>query len=135
MLVMCASSWRSTAYMVEAVRGILDPVRIGTWCKPEVRCKVKTSGWQWASINVIAFRKGKAIDPSASDFLDYINAAPIKSGRRAELPPEVAQWMVKPFAVNGGTMLDPFAGSGAILKAASDAGMRAIGYEKTVRDR
>ena len=100
-----------------------------------MRCKVKTSGWQWASINVIAFRKGKAIDPSASDFLDYINAAPIKSGRRAELPPEVAQWMVKPFAVNGGTMLDPFAGSGAILKAASDAGMRAIGYEKTVRDR
>jgi len=28
MLVMCAASWRSTAYMVESVRGVLDPVRI-----------------------------------------------------------------------------------------------------------
>src|SRR5688572_14485442 len=37
MLVMCAASWRSTSYMVEAVRGIVDPVRIATWCKPTSR--------------------------------------------------------------------------------------------------
>jgi DNA modification methylase len=130
MLVMCASSWRSTAYMVEAVRGIVEPVRIATWCKPAARTKVETTGWKWASVNVIAFRKGKALDDCAATDLDHITALPEISGRRAELPAAVALWMVKPFAVAGGTMLDPFAGSGAILRAAEACGMTAIGYEK-----
>lgn len=130
MLVMCAASWRSTAYMAEAVRGVVDPVRIATWCKPAARTKVATTGWMWASVNVIAFRKGKAEDPRSSTFLDHITAPPVMNGRRAELPPEVAQWMVAPYAVPGGLFLDPFAGSGALVKAASELGMRTIGYEK-----
>lgn len=130
MLVMCASSWRSTAYMVESVRGIVEPVRIATWCKPAARTKVETTGWKWASVNVIAFRKGKALDDCAASDLDHITAPPVINGRRAELPAEVATWMVKPFAVMGGLMLDPFAGSGAILKAAEACGMRALGYER-----
>jgi DNA modification methylase len=127
---MCASSWRSTAYMVEAVRGIVEPVRIATWCKPAARTKVETTGWKWASVNVIACRKGKAIDDCAASDLDHITAPPVTVGRRAELPPEVALWMVKPFAVPDGLLLDPFAGSGAILRAAERCGMAAIGYEK-----
>jgi DNA modification methylase len=129
MLVMCASSWRSTAYMAEAVRGVVGPVRIATWCKPAARTKARTSGWAWASVNVVAFRKGKA-DAPPSGALDHITAAPIVNGRRAELPPEVADWMVAPFAVPGGLLLDPFAGSGAILAAGRRAGMRAIGFER-----
>ena len=62
MLVMCAASWRSQAYMVESVRGIVEPVRIATWCKPKARTKVQTTGWAWASVSVIAFKKGKALD-------------------------------------------------------------------------
>lgn len=131
MLVMCASSWRSTAYMVEAVRGVVEPVRIATWCKPEARTKVETTGWKWASVNVIAFRKGKALDPCSALNLDHILAPPLTVGRRAELPPEVALWMVSPFAVRDGLMLDPFAGSGALLRAAEHCGMRAIGYERS----
>jgi DNA modification methylase len=130
MLVMCASSWRSTSYMVEAVRGIVEPVRIATWCKPEARTKVETTGWKWASVNVIAFRKGKAIDDCAASDLDHINEPPVINGRRAELPHRVAEWMVRPFAVPGALMIDPFAGSGAILDAAESCGMNAVGYEK-----
>jgi DNA modification methylase len=130
MLVMCASSWRSTAYMVEAVRGVVEPVRIATWCKPAARTKVETAGWKWASVKVIAFRKGKALDDCAASDLDHITAPPVINGRRAELPHEVATWMVRPFAVPGGIMLDPFAGSGAILRAAEQCGMQAIGYEQ-----
>lgn len=130
MLVMCASSWRSTAYMVEAVRGVVDPVRIGTWCKPAARTKVATVGWQWASVNVIAFRKGKAADKEIGQGLDHITAPPVINGRRAELPPEVADWMVRPYAVPGGILLDPFAGSGAILRAGERLGMRAVGFER-----
>lgn len=130
MLVMCASSWRSTSYMVEAVRSVVEPVRIATWCKPAARTKVDTTGWKWASVNVIAFRKGKAIDGCAATDRDHITAPPVVNGRRAELPPEVAMWMVRPFSVPGGLMMDPFAGSGALVKAAEACGMDAIGFEK-----
>lgn len=129
MLVMCASSWRSTSYMVESVRGLVDPVRIGTWCKPKSRTKVSTGGWSWASVNVIAFRKGKA-DVGPSPVLDHILAAPIMNGRRAELPPEVADWMIGPYSSNG-LMVDPFAGSGALCLAAERAGMQSLGFEKS----
>lgn len=129
MLVMCAASWRSTYYMVEAVRGVVEPVRIATWCKPKARTKVKTTGWQWTSVNVIAFKKGKALDFESEPYLDHITAEPVMNGRRAELPPEVANWMVAPYAVPGGLLLDPFTGSGRILEAAEKHGMRTIGYE------
>ena len=135
MVVMCAASWRSTAYMVEAVRGIVEPVRIATWCKPAARTKVRTKGWAWASVNVIAFRKGKSLGDEGqhpyheAPELDHITAPPLTRGRRAELPPQVALWMVRPFAVRDGLMLDPFAGSGALVAAAERCGMRGLGFE------
>jgi DNA modification methylase len=129
MLVMCAASWRSTEYMVQAVRGIVEPVRIGHWAKPVAKTKTSTTGWKWASVNVVAFRKGKALDPAASDFLDHITAEPVMNGRRAELPMEVARWMVTPYAVHGGLLLDPFAGSGKLLEVGEECGMRTVGYE------
>jgi len=131
MLIMCASSWRSQAYMAESVRGIIEPVRVGTWCKPVSRSKVNTVGWSWASVSVIAFRKGKAAEmPGGASVLDNITAAVVRNGRRAELPPEVARWMVGPYAVPGGRFLDPFCGSGALPLAAEGFGMVATGYEK-----
>jgi DNA modification methylase len=45
------------------------------------------------------------------------------------MPPEVARWAVAPFAVEGGVMLDPFAGSTVLCEAAEDAGMRAVGFD------
>src|SRR5215472_12965489 len=76
MVVMCAASWRSTAY-VEAVRGIAEPIRIATWCKPTAKCKVAVAGWQWASVNVIAFRKGKSTEKEPTALLDHILAEPV----------------------------------------------------------
>jgi DNA modification methylase len=81
-------------------------------------------------VNVVAFRAGKsAIECTNSPRVDHITASPVVCGRRAQLPPEVADWMVEPFAVPGGRLLDPFAGSGEILRAAERAGMRATGIE------
>ena len=133
MVVFCASSWRSTSYMVESVRGILDPVRIGTWCKPKAKTKTRTPGWSWASVNAIAMRKGKSNPLRPSDLLDHILESPITGGRRAEIPATVALWAVKPFAIEGGVLLDPFAGSGRILEAGEQCGMRSVGFEKKDR--
>lgn len=130
MLVMCASSWRSTSYMVDALRGVVQPVRIARWNKPVARTKARTTGWKWAGVNVVAFRKGTSLEYEDCAELDHITAAPVTNGRRAELPREVADWMVKPFAVPGGAFLDPFAGSGVIVEAAANVGMRAVGFER-----
>ena len=130
MILLCASSWRSMSYMVESVRGIVEPIRVGTWCKPQSRCKVSTPGWDWASVSAIAFRKGKSeVMPYEGALLDHVTAAVVKNGRRAELPADVAQWAVAPYACPG-RFLDPFAGSGALVKSASELGMVSIGYEK-----
>ena len=129
MLVMCASSWRSQAYMVESVRGILEPIRTLTWCKPVARTRAKTSGPAFASVQVLVFKKGKS-DTEACEQLDHITAPVVTNGRRAELPPEVADWMVRAYGRPGQLLLDPFAGSGAILAAAERAGLASIGFEK-----
>ena len=128
-IIYCASSWRSTQYMVDSVRGILTPVRFGTWVKPAARTKVRTPGWAWSSVNVIAFRKGKAEVGAPVADLDWIEAEPVANGRRAELPPEVAEWSIRPFVVPDGLAVDPFGGSGALLAAAARLGMRARGFE------
>lgn len=128
-VIFCASSWRSTNYMVEAVRGILQPVRIATWVKPHATTKARVTGWAYSTVNVIAFRRGKDALKRQPLGADFCIADPVKKGRRAELPSEVADWAVKPFAVDGGVMLDPFAGSGTLCKAAELRGMCAYGFD------
>ncbi len=129
MVVFAASSWRSISYMVEAVRGVVEPIRIGTWTKPAARTKARTGGWAWASVSVIVFRKGKSDLPPTA-WLDHIEAPPLTVGRRAQLPPEVARWAVEPFATARGVMLDPFAGSFALCEAAEACGMISTGIER-----
>ena len=130
-IVYAASSWRSTYYMVESLRGVLEPVRIGTWCKPVSRSKVRTPGWAWASVNVIAFKRPGRGDTlgQPSPALDFIVCPPVTVGRRAQLPGEVADWSVEPFSTFGGLAVDPFAGSGALLESACTFGMRAVGFD------
>lgn len=140
-VIFAASSWRSTHYMIEATRGLLYPVRIGTWAKPVSKTRVRTPGWAWASVNVIVLKRiGKGSYGEPRSDLDWIETeeegndgfiveSVVTKGRRAELPPRVAEWAVAPFATPGGNMLDPFAGSGRLLEAAAVAGMRTVGFE------
>jgi len=98
MLIMCASSWRSQAYMVESVRGLVEPVRTLTWCKPAARTKARTSGPSFASVQVLAFKKGKsAVEPA--DLLDHITAPPLTVGRRRSCP---RKWLTGWFAPMAG---------------------------------
>lgn len=132
MVIFAASSWRSISFMVESVRGIINPIRLGMWNKPNAKTKVRNSGWDWQSVAVIVLRKGdktrKEIGVTGGP--DYILEAPIIHGRRAELPQRVVEWAVAPYAIKGGIFLDPFAGSGALVVAADKFGMQAYGFEK-----
>jgi len=115
-VVFAASSWRSTYYIVEALRGVAEPVRIATWVKPKARTKTRTP----------ALRTGC---PRLCLSETLIEHEPLMVGRRAQLPIEVAMWAARPFAVDGGLAVDPFAGSGTLLRAAGLCGMATIGFE------
>ena len=65
-IVFSASSWRSTYYMVESVRGILKPIRIGTWVKPVTKTKVRTPGWAWA-IRPTSLRSAAPVRPASEN--------------------------------------------------------------------
>lgn len=131
MLVFCAASWRSVNYTIESCRGVLDPVRIGTWVKLNPRSRAVIPGWKWSTVPVIAMRKGpkNREELKPSQILDHIIAAPETTGRRAKLPDAVCRWAVEPFAIPGGKFLDPFAGSGGLVLAAEQFGMDATGYD------
>jgi len=131
MVVLCASSFRSVSYMIESVRGIVDPVRFGSWVKPVSRTKVSTPGWAWATVIAIAMRKGPKNRPDIGPLplLDWVSAPVETTGRRAQLPVDVSDWAVRPFSVGGGVFLDPFAGSGALPLAATRCGMESYGFE------
>lgn len=134
MIVYSASSWRSISYIVESVRPILSPVRIASWIKPKSKTKVRTVGWNWSTVAIIAMRKGPKNRTRLDQFddfdPDYISCNPLTTGRRAELPDKVALWSIKPFIIPNGVFLDPFAGSYKLTKIASKLGMIAYGIEK-----
>ena len=132
-IVFSASSWRSISYMVESVRSILMPVRIATWTKPETKTKVRTIGWSWNSVSVIAMRKGpknRSDLPDPSQLPDHKTAPIVTKERRAQLPIEIAEWAILPFIIQKGIFLDPFSGSGTLPHTAERLGMLAYGFEK-----
>lgn len=133
MVIMCASSLRSEGYMLESVRGCgLTPVRRAAWVKPQSRTKVNAAGWRWASVSVLVLRKGRA-KAEPVQLLDWIEAEPLRVGRRARVPDAVADWMVAPF-VGCEAALDPFAGSGSLVAACWRAGIPALGFERRMEE-
>jgi site-specific DNA-methyltransferase (adenine-specific) len=45
-------------------------------------------------------------------------------------PPELFKWLITSLLPNGGRVIDPFCGSGAVLLAAKECGCSAVGIEK-----
>lgn len=54
---------------------------------------------------------------------------PRKAWHPCPKPKRVMDWLVGLFATEGGTILDPFMGTGTTLRSAKDVGARAIGVE------
>ena len=58
-----------------------------------------------------------------------INTQPHKDAHFAIMPESLVEPMVKAGCPKGGTVLDPFAGSGTTMKVAKELGCSAIGIE------
>ena len=105
----------------------------GKWGKPFSQSKVSSNGWEWASVAVILFKKGKhkpGFTLCAPREPDYLIAEAIRGQRKAQLPQEVADWAISPFLPRDPILvLDPFAGAGTLLKLADSLGHEAVGFE------
>ncbi len=64
-----------------------------------------------------------------SDAFDSAGA----KGHGAGTPRKVAEWWTRYITPDGGTVVDPFCGSGTMLAVAREQGLRAIGIEKEER--
>ena len=63
------------------------------------------------------------------DIWDMDTSCPAKSGHPAAFPTELPLRLIKLFAFEGATVLDPFAGSGTVGKAAQKLGCRSVLYD------
>lgn len=134
-MLMCFTDWRQLPTMTDAIqaggwvwRGIVP------WAKPNARPQLGRFTNQaeyvlWASNGPLpTFHKGEA-----AAFRGWVKAMPPMGSRRVhptEKPAEVMEHLMGPVK-EGGTVLDPFMGSGATGVAALKTGRRFIGCELT----
>ena len=75
---------------------------------------------------LLVYGKGKGVQMH-----DYFQASPepFTNGHPCAKPLRWARWLIERASSAGGTIVDPFMGSGTTLRAAKDLGRRAIGIE------
>jgi DNA modification methylase len=114
-----------------------------TWCKPNIVNRSKTMGSDWAmqSEDILLFRKGKRtpmINTSlANEFqtrtfnwlVETVPQSNFKEGRihPAQMPITLCKKIIA--RTPGNPVLDPFAGSGQVLRAAKALGREYVGIE------
>lgn len=123
LVVLAASSGRSVEFMSSAVG--LPLKRILTWHRPDARTMAR-SGWRFDTVLALVFGK---VPPEGGSSSFISAASPKPSGHKAEIPPDVADWLLTPWAGQNVTTLDPFCGSGSLLLAAQRAGHAVIGVD------
>lgn len=127
MVVLAASSGRSVEFMSSAVG--LPLKRILTWHRPDARTAAR-SGWRFDTVLALVFGKVPP-DGGQSSFISA--ASPKPSKHKAEIPDEVADWLLAPWDVHHRierrTVLDPFCGSGSLLAAAIRGGHYVLGVD------
>jgi site-specific DNA-methyltransferase (adenine-specific) len=101
---------------------------MGTWWKPGIR--MQRGGFSASAEYVVWGTAGTWSRDNPHAPQNVLKAKPETGDKLhiAEKPVAVLEWLV-PFCPEGGTVLDPFMGSGTTLVAAKNLGRKAIGIE------
>jgi site-specific DNA-methyltransferase (adenine-specific) len=83
---------------------------------------------------VLHFTSGNPGAPQRRDVGNVLTFPPVRDGEHpTEKPEPLLRTLLSVVAPRGGTILDPFAGSGSTLAAAQSLGVRAVGVEADER--
>jgi len=109
----------------------LRQLRIGVWMKtnptPQISGDRPAQGWE-----AISYMHTTAVGPKwngGGKHGNYITKIATANGHPTAKPLPIVEAWVAQFTNPGDMILDPFAGSGTTLRAASNLGRRAIGVE------
>jgi site-specific DNA-methyltransferase (adenine-specific) len=119
--------WRQLPILSDAVQaGGWTWRGLGTWWKPG--CRMQKGRFSASAEYVLYGTNGPATDGAGSP--QNVFSCKIDSERDhiAQKPQPVMQWVLQLVPANS-LVLDPFMGSGTTLRAAKDAGLRAVGIE------
>lgn len=122
------TDWRQLPTTTDGVQGGGWVWRgLSTWWKPG--CRMQRGGFSQSAEYVVWSTAGSWNRENGHAPQNVIRCPVVANKVHiAEKPGPVMDWLV-PFAADGETILDPFMGSGATLRAAKDAGRRAIGID------
>jgi site-specific DNA-methyltransferase (adenine-specific) len=127
--VLMFTDWRQLPTTTDAIQvGGWVWRGMGTWWKPGIR--MQRGGFSQSAEYIVWGTAGTWDRGNPHAPQNVLKAAPEIGDKLhiAEKPESVLQWLV-PFAPLGGTILDPFVGSGTTLVAAKALGRRAVGIE------
>lgn len=126
--VLTFTDWRQLPTMTDAIQGGGWIWRgIGTWWKPGIR--MQRGGFSQSAEYVVWGTCGAWSRENDHSPQNVIRCAPVQDKVHiAEKPEAVMEWLV-PFVPPGGTVVDPFMGSGTTLVAAKRCGRKAVGVE------
>lgn len=109
--------------------------RLGVWVKldptPQITGDRPAQGWE--AIAYLHREKGRSKWNGGGLHGNYVSKITRGEGHPTAKPLIMVEDWVTKFTNRGDTVLDPFAGSGTTLKAARDAGRKAIGVEMEER--
>jgi site-specific DNA-methyltransferase (adenine-specific) len=105
--------------------------RVGVWVKtnptPQITGDRPAQGWE--AIAYLHREKGRSKWNGGGKHGNYVTKVAAPEGHPTAKPLSILRDWVTLFTDPGDTVLDPFAGSGTTLRAASDLGRKAIGVE------
>jgi len=119
---------KSSGYNIykDAVR-----VPIGDWRKGPKSCFRRKESWRSATGSGLTRSLERYVDAETVYPTNVLHMSPVNRnvGHSAAFPEGLAKFFVDLFTVEGDVVLDPFCGSGTVLKVAREGGRRGIGIE------
>lgn len=131
LIVASAASGPSLVRTINAIDG-LPFARILVWTKPFARNR-GSGPWGWQTVPFLVFGslrgRMKAVDNVRAHGMMFKRQGTV--GHPAEMPLAVGEWLADALAERfaGGTVLDPFAGTGALVRPFESRGFTVEGIE------